>query len=198
MLSLEQLVRLCYFPEVVNQTFSYRDKQDLKYIEYFKTVTKDLNEKHYHAYTYMCGMGWLSTCSNFQSNTYARCLQVCRSISMKFETNGGFAALEIPEFNYLGICLVDRINCCQYQYGIRNGVLWVRAFSKEHTERSLLETVENRFFNHGTHWDVKTPRVKCEDPLKLNDPLYVQYIKPLVDNYVEHEEPDNINYFKRV
>ena len=198
MLSLEQLVCLCYFPEVVNQPSSYRDKQDPRYIEYFKTVTKDLNEKHYHAYTYMCGMGWLSAYSNFPSNTYARCLQVCRSASTRFETNGGFAALEIPELNYLGICLVDRNNCCQYQYGIRNGVLWVRAFSKGCPERSPLGNVESRFFNRGTHWDIKTPRVKCEDPLKLDDPFYVQYIKPLVDNYVEHDEPDNINYFKRV
>lgn len=196
MLDFENIVHLCYFPEIL-QRCGLKDllnDHDYRYTEFFKSVTKDLHEKEL-PYMYTCGKGFLPKIDN---QVHSRCLQIYHRVTVRGVVNTQrLVAMELSEWNYLSICLVDTIRSWWYNYVIKNNMLWIR--TSPHIDNTMHDRFNNRF-NDEIYYNQKLRRVRSDyiNPLDVTDPLYIQYVKPLVDNYVEHDKLDNINNFKRV
>lgn len=172
MLSFDEIMELCVFRDIIDKNKESKQPSDHRYVEHFKTVIHMLNEQKDFPYRYMC--------DSSSAKLYTRCLQIGRV--NKFDSKKQFvAALEIPDFNYLGICFVN--GKYHYQYCIMNNTLWVRALLSLHRSKSRF--VDDETYGFSLRWIPTTEREEpIRDPLKLEEPLYVKYIKPLVDNYV--------------
>lgn len=198
MVPFDMFLEHCLFAEIVHGARCQSriiDQHDPRYVEYFKSVTSALNERKDFPYSYLCGTEASLSSQLIPRNTHTRCLQIGHMNSLS--NRKLVMALEIPCFNYLGICFINDEVGHEYQYCIMNNTLWVRALLT--MTRSKSRSIDDRLYGCSLSWKQMIEKEdQNRDPLKLNDPLYVRYIKPLVDKYVEHDESDNINYFKRV